>query len=96
MHLLWRDQVWLESDTVKVRAEKSFPCLAIAAIALFSMLPGAGGLENDIGEMKGTISPKRGRNPGLVEYLMMVKLCKNYRTYKTSELPVLGNKWQAD
>ena len=67
------------------------------AKAIFSMLPGSGGLENDIGAFKDIISPKReSLDPGMVEVLLVVKLNKSLAEFNTLEVKVLrrGDTWK--
>ncbi len=59
------------------------------------MLPGAGGLECDIGGVGDIIAPKRGSlDPGLVEVNLMLRVNKTLQELETINTKRLGSNWQ--
>jgi len=57
------------------------------------MLPGSGGLENDIGAFKDIISAKReSLDPGMVEVLIVVKLNKSLAEFNTLAVGELSSQ----
>ena len=59
------------------------------------MLPGSGGLENDIGAISDIISRKRARiRPGMAEAQVFVRLNKQLMPANISQIPKLGSDWE--
>ena len=72
-----------------------FPALSRVALGFYSMLPGSGGLENDIGGIGHLVSQKRASlSQGMAEAMMLVKLNKKLRPVDVTKVPELGSKWK--
>ncbi len=75
--------------------KKELPGYSRVAFGLLGMLPGAGGLECDIGGVGDIIGSKRGSlDPGLVEVNLMLRVNKSLQETETIKVPRLGDKWK--
>jgi hypothetical protein len=80
---------------VKWGESESFPCLTKVALALFSLLPGSGALECDIGCFKDIIQPKRASlGVGVVEMHVVVGLNKDLHQLDTTKIVPLRENWE--
>lgn len=95
------DRVLKESETtidwwIKWGESESFPFLKKVALALFSLLPGSGALECDIGCFKDIVQPKRAcLRAGVVEMNVVVGLNKDLHELDVSKICKLRKSWEA-
>jgi hypothetical protein len=79
---------------VKWGETEDFPCLTKVALALFSLLPGSGALEWDIGCFKDIVQPKRASlGPGVVEMNVVVGLNRSLHELDTTKVAPLRENW---
>jgi hypothetical protein len=95
------DRLIKESETaidwwIKWGESESYPVLKKVALALFSLLPGSGALECDIGCFKDIVQPKRASlRAGVVEMNVVVGLNKDLHELDVSKICKLGESWEA-